>query len=57
MTIEQILNAYDSDSYDEIVLDYEGQITRFKDQYELEDVYEEEARGKLKRRTLEITVR
>lgn len=57
MTIEAILRAYDG-KYDKIKLDYEGQIEEFESEWDLDDsLYEEEARGKLKRRTLEITVR
>ena len=57
MTIEQILRNYDG-KYDKIKLDYEGQVEEFESEWDLDDsLYEEEARAKLRKKTLEITVR
>ena len=58
MTIDRILDKYDELDYDVIVLDYDGNIEEFRSRWDMDDsLMEEEARAKLKKRELIITVR
>jgi hypothetical protein len=57
MTIEDLINKYDEDDYDSIVLDYEGDIEEFECKWDMDDcLFDEEATGKIVNRKLIIKV-